>query len=186
MPTPQTEPEDSPTPSSCCCGPLSYTYSALTRPVEVGDYDRGFGATATGDGNAFFTWPFLGPLLFENESSDARDHCANERTFLSYLRLSVYMAIIAIAIVLSFHLKSQPSAVELRMAKPLGIVFWLLSVACLVAGFGNYIKTVNGYSRREAIVQTGWRTQSIMSLIALAIVGTCVILLVITKVQSNT
>ena len=28
----------------------------------------------------FLQRPLLGPLLFENESSDARDHCANERS----------------------------------------------------------------------------------------------------------
>lgn len=49
------------------------------------------------------------------------------------------MAIVAIAIVLSFHLKSRPSPIELRMALPLGIIFWLLSLSCLVLGFGNYI-----------------------------------------------
>lgn len=87
----------------------------------------------------FFVWPFFGPLLFENQTSDARDHCANERTFLSYLRLSIYMAVVSVAIVLSFHVKSQPSAVELAMARPLGVLFWLLSVACLLVGLGNYI-----------------------------------------------
>lgn len=87
----------------------------------------------------FFTWPFFGPLLFENETSDARDHCANERTFLSYLRLSIYMAIVSVAIVLSFHLKSQPSSVEMAMARPLGVLFWILSVLCLLLGLGNYI-----------------------------------------------
>lgn len=92
---------------------------------------------------SFFAWPFLGPLLFENQTSDARDHCANERTFLSYLRLSVYMAVVAVAIVLSFHLKSQPSPAELRMAKPLGLVFWGLSVACLLVGLGNYIRELS-------------------------------------------
>lgn len=85
-------------------------------------------------------WPLFGPLLFENQTSDARDHCANERTFLSYLRLSIYMAIVSVAIVLSFHLKSQPTPAELAMATPLGVVFWLLSVACLLAGLGNYIR----------------------------------------------
>jgi hypothetical protein len=29
--------------------------------------------------------------------------------FLSWLKLSVYMAIVSVAIVLSFHLKSEPS-----------------------------------------------------------------------------
>ncbi|TVY36011.1 hypothetical protein LOCC1_G005927, partial [Lachnellula occidentalis] len=70
------------------------------------------------------------------------------------------MSIVAVAIVISFHLKSKPSHLELRMAKPLGIIFWLLSVACLCLGTGNYVKTVNKYSRRAAIVQTGWKTQS--------------------------
>lgn len=121
--------------------------------------------------------PFFGPLLFDNTDSDARDHCANERTFLSYLRLSVYMAIVSIAIVVSFHLKSQPSRLELRMAKPLGIIFWLLSLSCLALGFGNYIKTVNKYSRRAAIVQTGWKTQSVLTVIAFSIVAVCVLFL---------
>ncbi|OWP06478.1 hypothetical protein B2J93_9251 [Marssonina coronariae] len=141
-------------------------------------------------GTVFCLVPFFGPLLFDNTDSDARDHCANERSneapvtlpkplfsFLSYLRLSVYMAIVSIAIVVSFHLKSQPSALELRMAKPLGIVFWLLSLSCLTLGLGNYIKTVNKYSRRAAIVQTGWKTQSVLTTIAFSIVAVCIIFL---------
>jgi uncharacterized membrane protein YidH (DUF202 family) len=91
-------------------------------------------------------------LLFENQTSDARDHCANERTFLSYLRLSVYMAVVAVAIVLSFHLKSQPSPAELRMAKPLGLVFWGLSVACLFVGLGNYIREFSPHCLRFFIL----------------------------------
>ncbi|TEA18431.1 hypothetical protein C8034_v011041 [Colletotrichum sidae] len=105
--------------------------------------------------------------------------------FLSYLRLSIYMAIVSVAIVLSFHLKSEPSQLELRMAKPLGVIFWCLAVSCLCLGLGNYIKTVNKYSRKAAIVQTGWRTQLVLSFVALSIVGTCVVLLVITKLAGN-
>jgi len=73
----------------------------------------------------------------------------------------MYMTIVSIAIVISFHLKTQPTDLELRMAKPLGIIFWTLSLACLALGFSNYIKTVTKYSRRAAIVQTGWKTQSV-------------------------
>lgn len=109
------------------------------------------------------TPPFLGPLLFPNESSDARDHCANERTFLSWLRLSVYMAVVSAAIMISFHLKSQPTAVERRLALPVGLLFWILSVACLGNGLANYIKTVKKYGRRQALVQSGWKTQIVRS-----------------------
>ena len=61
------------------------------------------------------------------------------QAFLSYLRLSIYMAIVSIAIVLSFHLRRTATEVELRMAKPLGAIFWALSVACLGVGAANYI-----------------------------------------------
>jgi hypothetical protein len=59
--------------------------------------------------------------------------------FLSYLRLSIYMAIVSVAITLSFHLKNEATPLELRMAKPLGTIFWGLSVLTLFAGMGNYI-----------------------------------------------
>lgn len=49
------------------------------------------------------------------------------------------MAIVSVAIVLSFHLKHQPSSLELKMARPMGAIFWVLSVACLGLGIGNYI-----------------------------------------------
>jgi len=125
----------------------------------------------------FLATPFLGPLLFDNTDSDARDHCANERTFLSYLRLSIYMSVVAIAVIISFHLKSQPSELELRMALPVGVIFWALGVACLVLGFGNYVKTVTKYSLRLAIVQTGWKTQLLFSTIAICIVAICILFL---------
>ena len=37
-------------------------------------------STTRAGSSAFFAWPPFAPLLFENESSDARDHCANERS----------------------------------------------------------------------------------------------------------
>ena len=79
--------------------------------------------------------------------------------FLSWLRLATYMAIVSVAIVISFHLKRQPTATELRLALPFGLLFWLLSLACLASGVSNYIRTVQRYSRRAALVQSGWKTQ---------------------------
>lgn len=108
-------------------------------PAPLSSDDTSFHGPCHSGSSPFWAWPFFGPLLFENQTSDARDHCANERTFLSYLRLSIYMAVVAVAIVLSFHLRAQPSATELAMSRPLGILFWLLSVACLLVGLGNYI-----------------------------------------------
>jgi len=71
------------------------------------------------------------------------------------------MAVVAVAILISFHLKHEPSPLELRVALPFGIIFWLLAVACLASGLANYIKTVERYSRRQALVQSGWKTQMV-------------------------
>ncbi|KAK3294775.1 uncharacterized protein B0H64DRAFT_433867 [Chaetomium fimeti] len=173
---PPPDEEDSP-PSCCdCCAPIT----SLARPVDVSELsDRGLVQ------NAFCLPPIFGPLLFDNEQSDCRDHCANERTFLSYLRLSMYMSIVAVAIVLSFHLRKTASDIELRMAKPLGAIFWVLSVSCLGVGIANYTKTVNKYSRRAAIVQSGWKTQTVMGAIAMCIFGSCVTLLVVNKLNES-
>ncbi|ORY13496.1 hypothetical protein BCR34DRAFT_480935 [Clohesyomyces aquaticus] len=140
------------------------------KPVIVNqdnDYDR----------EVFTERPLFGVLLFENAASDARDHAANERTFLSWLRLSVYMAIVSVAIVMSFHLKSKPGDIEKKIALPVGIIFWLLAVACLISGLANYIRTVSRYSRRAALVQAGWKTQVVFTVVATAIVAACVLFL---------
>ena len=71
------------------------------------------------------------------------------------------MSVVSVAIVISFHLMSQPSAVERKIAFPVGLVFWALSLACLASGFANYIKAVAKYSRKRALVQSGWKTQMV-------------------------
>lgn len=97
--------------------------------------------------------------------------------FLSWLRLATYMAIVSVAILISFHLKNQASTLEKRIALPFGLVFWLLAIACLAAGLNNYIKTVSRYSRRQALVQSGTGTQLVFTVVATAIIAACVLFL---------
>ena len=126
----------------------------------------------------FLTRPLLfTPLLFPNTSSDARDHCANERTLLSYLRLAIYLAVVAVAILINFHLKHQPTPLERRISFPLGIIFWTLALATLISGYANYMNTVAKYARRQAIVQTGVKTQVVLSVVSAAIVAACAVFL---------
>ena len=91
----------------------------------------------------------------------------------------MFLAVLSVAIMLSFHLNDQPTELERRMAKPLGAVFWAMAVMMLFLGLANYIsmfgggafymccetlmslETVNKYSRKAAIVQSGWRTQTV-------------------------
>ena len=71
------------------------------------------------------------------------------------------MAVVSVAIVFSFHLRSQPTSIERRIAFPFGLVFWFLSLACLTNGLANYMRTVRKYSKRRAIVQSGWKTEAV-------------------------
>lgn len=106
------------------------------------------------------------------------------------------MSVVSVAIVISFHLKSQPTSIERRVALPVGLVFWLLSIACLASGIANYVKTVTKYSHRQALVQSGWKTQvvsislpsygpfllinlnlQVFTVVACAIVAACVLFL---------
>ena len=106
------------------------------------------------------------------------------------------MSVVSVAIVISFHLKSQPTSIEKRIAFPVGLIFWLLSIACLISGLANYVKTVTKYSRKQALVQTGWKTQvvsgfrspyhlfsrlilgmQVFTVVACAIVAACVLFL---------
>jgi uncharacterized membrane protein YidH (DUF202 family) len=119
----------------------------------------------------------FGPLLFENSASDARDHLANERTFLSWLRLALYLAVVSCAIIISFNLQSLPSALEREIAVPVGVVFVIMSSACLVTGFSTYVRTVTGYSRRAALVQSGWKLQLFFTVVAVVIMGSCILFL---------
>jgi hypothetical protein len=77
MPTstiPDPDEEDSPRSYCDCGGPLT----SLARPVDVSELnDHGILQ------NAFCLPPIFGPLLFDNEQSDCRDHCANERSKIS-------------------------------------------------------------------------------------------------------
>lgn len=52
------------------------------------------------------------------------------------------MAIVSMAMTLSFHLKGKPTALERHIAKPLGAIFWILAVLTLAVGISNYIRTI--------------------------------------------
>ena len=47
---------------------------------------------------------------------------------MSWLRLSIYMCVVSLAIILSFQLKTRPSPAERLIAMPLGLVFWAPSL----------------------------------------------------------
>jgi len=91
----------------------------------------------------------------------------------------MYLCIVSIAIVISFHFKHVPNELERKLSLPLGICFWVLSLTCLFAGLGNYIKAIRMYSKKTALVQSGPKTQFVMVIVAGSVVSACVLFLVV-------
>jgi len=89
----------------------------------------------------------------------------------------MYLCIVSVAVVISFHFKHEPSELEKELSLPLGICFWVLSLVCLFAGLGNYVKTIGMYSKKAALVQSGPKTQFVMVIVAVAVVAACVLFL---------
>ncbi|RPA92413.1 hypothetical protein L873DRAFT_1750425, partial [Choiromyces venosus 120613-1] len=61
--------------------------------------------------------------------------------FRSLLHLLAYLCIVGIPVVVSFHITHEPTVIEERLSLPLGRCFWVLSLGCLFAGFGDYVQT---------------------------------------------
>lgn len=95
------------------------------------------------------------------------------------------MAVVSVAIVFSFHLRSQPTSVERRVAFPFGLIFWFLSLACLANGLSNYMRTVRKYSKRRAIVQSGWKTEAVRQYRHELIMVSCGLLTIFSRYLSS-
>ena len=71
----------------------------------------------------------------------------------------------------------MPSALDKKVSMPLGIIFWILALASLVSGFANYVRTVAKYARKDALVQSGVKTQVVFAVVSAAIIAACVLFL---------
>ncbi|RIA80747.1 hypothetical protein C1645_791923 [Glomus cerebriforme] len=102
-------------------------------------------------------------LKLENKASVARDHLANERTFLAWLRTSLSFISIGVAITQLFRLnRSDQRANEYdKSGKFLGIVFIILGIVFLSFGITRYFHSqylmTKGYfpaSRGSVVIGT--------------------------------
>ncbi|KAI8329585.1 hypothetical protein BD560DRAFT_361109, partial [Blakeslea trispora] len=71
-------------------------------------------------------------INLENKGNTARDHLANERTYLAWFRTSLTLVTLGIGIVQVYH---TPAATHKRLGKGLGLVFMMASILFLY--FGN-------------------------------------------------
>ncbi|TFK22938.1 hypothetical protein FA15DRAFT_595184 [Coprinopsis marcescibilis] len=93
--------------------------------------------------------PFNPLLVLENKGSVARDHLASERTFLAYVRTSVGLVSMGVALVQLFTIADltsrstgnpiHPATRNIqRFARPLGALTVMFSLVMLFQGGGRY------------------------------------------------
>ncbi|KAJ1978683.1 hypothetical protein H4R34_003113 [Dimargaris verticillata] len=111
-----------------------------------------------------FAFPQL-TLEVENKGSTARDHLANERTFLAWLRTSSTTITVGVAVTQLFRLgrlihpelvteaNEDRQKTEAMVGKILGGAFIVLSIVTLVLGVVRYFTT-------QRSLLNGWFTAS--------------------------
>ncbi|KAK0483675.1 hypothetical protein IW261DRAFT_1464500 [Armillaria novae-zelandiae] len=92
-------------------------------------------------------------VLLTNNGSVARDHLASERTFLAYVRTSLVITSVGVAIVQLFSVSSGTSKSPLssvatqRYARPLGATAISLSLVLLIIGATRFFSIQNALTK---------------------------------------
>ncbi|CEG76741.1 hypothetical protein RMATCC62417_11598 [Rhizopus microsporus] len=80
--------------------------------------------------------------LLENKSATARDHLANERTFLAWLRTSLSLITVGVAITQLYHLSPESMTNRYTKAgKSVGATFVVFSIVFLYFANARYFHT---------------------------------------------
>ncbi|CAE6472494.1 unnamed protein product [Rhizoctonia solani] len=115
-------------------------------------------------------------MVLENSGSVARDHLANERTWLAYVRTSLAIASTGVALVQLFTIAAQqPTGTVLigaklqRFARPLGAVIVVIGMSVLALGVNRYFRIQ--YALTENKFPPARKTVAFISTVLAAIVA---------------
>ncbi|KAI9273584.1 hypothetical protein BY458DRAFT_508262 [Sporodiniella umbellata] len=85
---------------------------------------------------------FSTSYLLENTSATARDHLANERTFLAWLRTSLSLITVGVAITQLYHLSPEAdTSPQSKAGKSIGATFVVFSILFLYFANTRYFHT---------------------------------------------
>lgn len=131
-------------------------------PVDLEAEDNDEQSQPKSYSSFFSSWQ----LVLENEGAVARDHMANERTFLAWVRTGLVMATLGVAFMqmYSIHARAETAvwndktyeldkssgikALE-RVGKPLGILVGVFSIVILLFGFFRYFDVQHMLRKNE-------------------------------------
>jgi len=109
----------------------------------------------------------------ENKGNVARDHLANERTWLAYVRTSLAIASAGVALVQLFTIStsSNPDATRplRRLIRPLGGTVVIIGLAVLATGGWRYFRVQHALQRGK--FPPARRTVGMLTAVLIAVVG---------------
>ncbi|KAI8577377.1 hypothetical protein K450DRAFT_252175 [Umbelopsis ramanniana AG] len=117
-------------------------------------------------------------FVVPNEGSMARDQCANERTYLSWLKLSCTIIVLGFTIIINLRLpngETQPS-IDPRYTRPIGITFVAIGLLSFILGLVKYFRNVRLLILHRTLVQAGWFSFLLMAIVSLF---ACTIMLIV-------
>ncbi|GAA6000507.1 hypothetical protein JCM10207_008043 [Rhodosporidiobolus poonsookiae] len=117
--------------------------------------------------------------LVPNEGSTARDYCARERNFLSWIKLSSTLAVISASLLIRFQFGTRIGMPDWEVAAetPLGILFFIATLAAIIVSATTFHSTDTGYAQRKAFVYAGQAAELVSLAIGLLTIAACVLLL---------
>ncbi|KIW90033.1 uncharacterized protein Z519_09463 [Cladophialophora bantiana CBS 173.52] len=142
-----------------------YELNTLGRELTQAAPSSGAGLSSTAPREKYkFQWRTWTRLIFpayihQVPVHAARDHLANERVFLGYVRTSSALANFAITILQLYRLKHDPvppgKLSDYNLGIPLAVVTLFIGIAITLAGAWRFFACQSAMARRKQIVTSG-------------------------------
>ncbi|OAP56088.1 hypothetical protein AYL99_09267 [Fonsecaea erecta] len=113
----------------------------------------------------------------------ARDHLANERVFLGYIRTSSALANFAITILQLYRLKHDPvppgELSDYNLGIPLAVVTLVIGFAITLVGAWRFFACQSAMAQRKQIVTSGWVVLVFMPVVALLLLALLILTIIV-------